>query len=86
MVFKDVKRQEVWCVHFEDMKLYKGEVLGEEDDRDVPWMYVRMDGDPITKIEYVIHKNVYYSEKAAEKALFKAKLAGDKRSSNGKDK
>ena len=79
MAFKDVKPQDVWCVHFEEMKLYKGVVLGEETDRNVPWMYVRMDGDPITKVEYIIHKNVYYSKDAAEKALFKSKLAGDKR-------
>jgi hypothetical protein len=68
------------------MTLYKGEVLGEETERDVPWMYVRMDGAPITKIEYVIHKNVFYSEKAAQRALFKANLAGDKRSPPGKKK
>ena len=79
MVFVDIKPQDVWCIHFEDMKLYKGLLLGKETDRDEPWLYVRMDGAAITKIEYINPKNVFYSEDSANRALFKATLSGDKR-------
>jgi len=83
MAFEYVKEREVWCIHFEDMKLYKGLLMGKETKRDEPWSYVRMDGAAITKIEYVVDENVFYSEEAANRALFKATLAGKER---GEDK
>lgn len=79
MVFKYIKEQPVWCIHFEDMKLCKGSLIGEETDRDESWLYIRMDGAAITKVENIIHKNVFYSEESANRALFKANLSGDKR-------
>lgn len=87
MAFKYVKERPVWCIHFEDMKLYKGMLLGKETNRDELWSYVRMDGAAITKIEYITPENIFYSEEAANRALFKATLSGDKReTSKDKDK
>jgi len=63
------------------MKLYKGLLLGKETNRDEPWSYVRMDGAAITKVEYVVDKNVFNSEESANRALFKASLKGDQRES-----
>ena len=77
MTFEDIERRPVWCIHFWDMSLYPGEVLGKEKNGDK--LYVRMEGAAINDIQFVDNKNVFYSEKAAEKALFKAKLAGKKR-------
>jgi hypothetical protein len=80
MVFEEVERKPVWCIHFWDMELYEGEVLGKESGGDnINGLYVRMKGAAINDIECLNSKNVFYSEKAAEKALFKAKLAGKKR-------
>lgn len=75
MSFEDVKQQSVWCIHFWDMSLRKGLVLGKENDG----LYVRMEGDALTDIQFIYSKNVFYSEDNAEKALFKASLAGKKR-------
>lgn len=77
MSFEDVERQPVWCIHFWDMSLYPGEVLGKE--KGGTKLYVRMEGAAINDIQFVDSENVFYSEKTAEKALFKAKLAGKKR-------
>lgn len=82
MSFETVEQQTVWCIHFENMKLCKGLLLGKETNRDEPWLYVRMEGAAITKIEYIIDKNVFYSEEAANRALFKASLKGDQRKAN----
>lgn len=81
MAFKYLKERPVWCIHFENMELCKGLLLGKETDRDEPWLYVRMDGDAITKVEYIIPENVFYSEESANRALFKANLKGDQRES-----
>ena len=81
MVFEYIKERPVWCIHFEDMKLYKGILLGEESGRDEGWMYIRMEGAAINKIEYVNPKNVFDNEESANRALFKASLKEDQRES-----
>ena len=78
MAFIDVEPKPVWCIHFWDMSLYKGLVLGKENDG----LYVRMEGAAINDIEFINSKNVFYSEEAANRALFKANLAGKKRPAN----
>jgi hypothetical protein len=82
MVWEDVKARPCWCIHFWDMSLYAGEVLGKEKEKD-EW-YVRLEGDAINDIKIMPSKNIFYTEKEAEKALFKANLAGKKREPNWK--
>lgn len=82
MTWEDVKQRPCWCIHFWDMSLYAGEVLGKEKDKDE--FYVRLDGSAINNIEIISGKNIFYTEEDAGRALFKAKLAGKKRNSNWK--
>ena len=77
MSFEEVERKSVWCIHFWDMELYPGEVLGKEKGKNT--YYVRMAGAAINDIQMIDGKNMFYSEESAEKALFKAKLSGKKR-------
>ena len=78
MSFKEVKQRSVWCIHFWDMSLCKGLVLGGENDS----LYVRTEGAAIIDVQLINSKNVFYSKDDAEKALFKANLAGKKRPAN----
>lgn len=77
MSFEDVEQRPVWCIHFWDMILYEGEVLGKEKGKDE--LYIRLKDADINDIQFVNSKNVFYNKEDAEKALFKAKLAGKKR-------
>lgn len=60
------------------MSLCKGLLLGKENDG----FYIRMENDAITDIQFINKENVFYSKNNAEKALFKATLAGKKRKPN----
>ena len=77
MAFEYIKETTVWCIHFEDMELYKGLLLGKEDSDDR--LYIRMEGAAINNVELINPKNVFHSEESANRALFKASLKGDKR-------
>ena len=78
MTFEVVKSKTVWCVHYWDMVVYNGELLGTETEEDNR-VYIRFNGQPINKIDLIDGDNVFDTEEEAEKALFKAKLGGKKR-------
>lgn len=85
MTFIDIERKNVWCIHFWDMKLYEGEQLGTDSDNE-EITYVRLKDSSITDIELIATGNIFFSKEEAERALFKAKLAGKKRAAgNRKD-
>lgn len=84
MTWEDVETQPCWCIHFWDMSLYEGQVLGKEKGKDE--FYVRLSGSAINDIEIIAGKNIFYTKEDADRALFKAKLAGKKREPNWKKK
>ncbi len=78
MVFEVVEPKQVWCVHYWDMKICSGTLLGTETEEEGK-VYVRFEGEPINKINLIDGGNTFDTENAAEKALFKANLGGKKR-------
>lgn len=85
MAFIDIERKDVWCIHFWDMSLYEGQQLGTDSDNE-ELTYVRLHGAAINDIELIATGNIFFSKEEAERALFKAKLAGKKRAAgNRKD-